>query len=229
MNKTALITGGNRGIGFETARQLGKLGYTVFLGARSSNKGQMAVTKLRNENVDARFINIDCSSPESFTGAAKEFSAFSTDLNVLINNAAILLDKADIKDVTPSMMRETFEINVTGPLLIINAFLPFMKKGARIINVSSGAGSLNDMGNYAPAYSISKAALNAVTRQFSAVLKHQGIAVNSVCPGWVRTDMGGLSAPRDVKAGAEGIVWLADKADPQITGKFFRDGKEIRW
>ncbi len=229
MLKTALITGGNRGIGFEICRQLGKLGYTIFLAARSDNKGHLAVTKLHNEKTDARFIHLDCSSPESVNQAAEEFRKFGCELDVLINNAAILLDKSDITGVTPEMMHETMAINVTAPILIINAFFPFMKKGSRIINVSSGAGSLNEMGNYAPSYSISKAALNGVTKQFASVLKHKGIAVNSVCPGWVKTDMGGLTAPRDVKSGAEGIVWLADKADYSLTGKFFRDRKEIRW
>jgi len=107
--------------------------------------------------------------------------------------------------------------------------LKYLNNGGRIINVSSGLGSLSDMGDYSPAYSISKAALNAVTRQFSALLRSKNISVNSVCPGWVRTDMGGMNASRSVEKGAETIVWLADKAPQKLTGSFFRDKKEIDW
>jgi NAD(P)-dependent dehydrogenase (short-subunit alcohol dehydrogenase family) len=128
-------------------------------------------------------------------------------------------------------MQKTLVTNTIGPLLVAQAFHPLLAKngGGRIINVSSGAGSLSEGGGYAPAYSISKTALNAVTMQLAATLKSAGIAVNSVCPGWVRTDMGGRGAPRSVQQGADTIAWLAAEAPKNLTGKFLRDRKIIQW
>ncbi len=126
---------------------------------------------------------------------------------------------------------KTLQINTVGPLMMIQEFWKLLAKSesGRVINVSSGAGALNDMKEYAPGYSISKSALNAVTRQTAAALHRHGIAVNSVCPGWVRTEMGGPSASRSVEKGAETIVWLATEAPASLTGKFLRDKKPIQW
>jgi NAD(P)-dependent dehydrogenase (short-subunit alcohol dehydrogenase family) len=148
---------------------------------------------------------------------------------VLINNAGILEDSNDITKMPTKELQETLNTNSVGAFTVIREFLPFMKSGSRIINVSSGAGSLTDMSTYAPAYSISKAAMNAITKQFAAALEHKNIAVNSMSPGWVRTDMGGMNANRSLKKGAETIIWLATESPINKTGLFWRDKKVIDW
>jgi NAD(P)-dependent dehydrogenase (short-subunit alcohol dehydrogenase family) len=227
--KTALITGANRGIGFEISKQLAERGFMVFLSARDSEKGNNAAEKLKKKGLNIEFLQMDVTSKESINNAAEKFGTKSENLNVLINNAAILIDNSDITKLEPDTFRETLTTNTIGPYLVIKAFLPFMESGSRIINISSDSGSLHNMGSKTPAYSISKAALNAVTRQFAAVLKRRGIAINSVHPGWVRTDMGGLIAPRSLKKGAETPVWLAAEAPVELTGKYLYDKKEMEW
>ncbi len=226
--KTVLVTGANRGIGLEVCRQLGKLGHHIFLSARHREKGEKAVANLIDENIRADFIQMDVADEESIKKAAKEFGKKSEKLDVLINNAAILKD-TEITKMTTKELVNVLDINVFGAFVVIREFLLFMDKGSRIINVSSGAGALADMGTYAPAYSISKTALNAITKQFAGALKHKGIAVNSVTPGWVRTEMGGASATRSVEQGANAIVWLATEAPADKTGLFWRDKKVIDW
>lgn len=232
MEKTALVTGGNKGIGLEVVRQLAQRGFRVALAARDEARGTKAVDQLRKSGLDVTFLKMDVSDDASVARAAKEFGKTFDALDVLINNAAILLDKIDNIGKTPiDFFGETFETNVAGPVRVIQAFLPYLKKarGARMINVSSGAGSLQEMNTYAPAYSVSKAALNAVTKQFAAALRDQKISVNSVCPGWVRTDMGGSNAPRSVEEGAAGIVWMAVDAPATLTGDFRRDKQPAAW
>jgi NAD(P)-dependent dehydrogenase (short-subunit alcohol dehydrogenase family) len=226
--KTVLVTGANRGIGLEVCRQLGKLGYHIFLSARNSDKGSNAVAKLKSKNVNAEFIQMDVADENSVKNAANEFGKKSMKLDVLINNAAILKD-TEITKMTTKELVDVLNINAVGTFVVTREFLPFMDNGSRIINVSSGAGALTDMESYAPAYSISKTALNAITKQFAAAFKHRDIAVNSVTPGWVRTDMGGMSASRSVEKGAETIVWLATEVPIDKTGLFWRDKKVINW
>ena len=226
--KTVLVTGGNRGIGYEVCKQLGELGFHIFLSARDKEKGIEAVEKLRNENIEADFIQMDVANEESIKMTAVEFGKLTLNLDVLINNAAILGD-SEIEKMPTIELWNVLNTNSIGVFIVIREFLPFMDKGSRIINVSSGAGALNDMENYEPAYSISKTTLNAVTKQFAASLRRKKIAVNSVCPGWVRTDMGGWSAPRSVKKGAETIIWLATESPQNKTGLFWRDKKVIEW
>jgi len=226
--RTALVTGANRGIGLEVCRQLGQLGHHVFLSARNKEKGSKAIEDLRKENIQIDFIQMDVADEESIKISAKEFGKKSEKLDVLINNAAILRD-TEINKMPTNELQDVLNINSVGAFVVIREFLPFMDKGSRIINVSSGAGALNDMGTYAPAYSISKTALNAITKQFAGALKRKGIAVNSVTPGWVRTDMGGMSASRTIEKGAETIVWLATEASQDKTGLFWRDKKVIDW
>jgi NAD(P)-dependent dehydrogenase (short-subunit alcohol dehydrogenase family) len=151
---------------------------------------------------------------------------------VLINNAAIIEDgDEDILTIRPEVLSRTIETNALGALRVSQAFVPHLLKtsGGRIVNVSSGAGQLSDMGTWSPAYSASKTTLNAVTCLFAAALREKRIAVNSVCPGWCRTEMGGSNAPRSVEEGAGGIVWLAADAPPEKTGLFFRDKQVIDW
>ena len=172
---------------------------------------------------------MDVTDEESIKNAAIKFGKLGLKLDVLINNAAILEDSVDITKMPTEELWNALNANSVGAFIVIREFLPLMNKGGRIINVSSGAGALSDMSTYAPAYSISKTTLNAITRQFAAALKGNKIAVNSVCPGWVRTDMGGMNATRSVKKGAETIVWLATDAPQNKTGLFWRDKKIIDW
>ena len=228
-HKTVLITGANKGIGFEIARQMGYLDFKVFLAARDEQRGQQAESKLKAENLDVQFIQLDVTNIDSIKLAYDKISTQCSHLDVLINNAAIQLDKSNILDMPISVLQKTIETNVYGVIEVTKRFYPLMKKDGRIINISSQLGSLSSMGSYAPAYSISKTTLNAVTRQFSSALSNLGISVNSVHPGWVRTDMGGKQAPLSVDKGAETAVWLASEAPHSLTGKFFYEKKEMDW
>jgi NAD(P)-dependent dehydrogenase (short-subunit alcohol dehydrogenase family) len=234
--RIALVTGANKGIGFEVARDLARKGFHVFLGARNEKAGQAAVQKLNKEGEkedygEIAFIKIDVSKPDSIRRAAEEFSRSTDRLDVLVNNAGILLDDdKEVLTTTPEIFETTLRTNTLGALLVSQAFVPFLKKSAapRIVNVSSGGGQLADGADgWAPAYCISKTALNGVTSQLAAALPK--FAVNSVCPGWVRTDMGGANATRSVAEGASGIVWLAADAPQKETRKFWRDRKVIPW
>ena len=234
--RIALVTGANKGIGFEVARDLARKGFHVFLGARDTEAGEAAAEKLRKEGEkedygEITFLKIDVSKSDSIRNAAEEFSRKSDRLDTLVNNAGILLDDdKDVLTATPEMFETTLRTNTLGALLVAQAFVLFLKKSGapRIVNVSSGGGQLADGADgWAPAYCISKTALNGVTSQLAAALPK--FAVNSVCPGWVRTDMGGPNATRSVGEGATGIVWLAADAPQNETGKFFRDRKVIPW
>jgi NAD(P)-dependent dehydrogenase (short-subunit alcohol dehydrogenase family) len=232
--RTAFVTGANKGIGFEVARQLVREGFRVFLGARNEEAGKAASEKFDHEEKDRRnvsFVEIDISNPESIRRAAEEFARQSDRLDALINNAGILLDEdKDVLTLTPEMFETTLRTNTLGALLVAQAFVPLLRKSdnPRIVNVSSGGGQLTDGADgWAPAYCISKTALNGVTVQLAAALPD--FAVNAVCPGWVRTDMGGADATRSVAEGASGVVWLACEAPQSLTAKFVRDRKVIPW
>jgi NAD(P)-dependent dehydrogenase (short-subunit alcohol dehydrogenase family) len=230
--KTALITGANRGLGFEVARQLAEKAFHVFPAARDREAGEKAAAILQKNGAKVSFVELDVGDPKSIKRAAQEVAATVDHLDVLVNNAAILQDEhLAVLEVDAELMQRTLTVNTIGPLLVAQAFYPLLAKSdfGRIINVSSGSGALSEMGTYSPAYSISKTALNAVTVQLANAFKHKGIAVNSVCPGWVRTDMGGGYAPRSVEQGADTIVWLATEAPKSLTGKFLRDRKVISW
>jgi NAD(P)-dependent dehydrogenase (short-subunit alcohol dehydrogenase family) len=234
--RIALVTGANKGIGFEVVRDLARKGFHVFLGARNSDAGEAAVQKLNKEGVkedygEITLLKIDVSKPDSIRRAEEEFSKKSDRLDALVNNAGILLDDdKDVLTTTPEIFESTLRTNTLGALLVSQAFVPFLKKSdaPRIVNVSSGGGQLADGADgWAPAYCISKTALNGVTVQLAAALPK--FAINSVCPGWVRTDMSGSNATRSVLEGAAGIVWLAADAPQNETGKFWRDRKVIPW
>jgi len=236
-HRIALVTGANKGIGFEVARQLRRERFRVFLGARNEGGGKAAAEKLNSEARqkedygEVTFLKIDITDQESIKRAAEEFGKQSDRLDALVNNAGILLDDdKDVLAVTSDIFETTLRTNTLGALLVSQAFVPFLKKSdaPRIVNVSSGGGQLADGADgWAPAYCISKTAVNGVTVQLAAKLPN--FAVNSVCPGWVRTDMGGLNATRSVAEGASGIVWLAAEALQKETGKFWRDRKVIPW
>ena len=240
--RIVLVTGANKGIGFEVVRQLARKGFHVFLGARNEEAGKAAAQKLNREAEEEHShensrrgavtaVKIDVSEPDSIRRAAEEFSRTSDRLDTLVNNAGILLDDdKEILTTTPEVFETTLRTDTLGALLVSQAFVSFLKKSdaPRIVNVSSGGGQLADGADgWAPAYCISKTALNGVTLQLAAALPK--FAVNSVCPGWVRTDMGGSNATRSVAEGASGVVWLAADAPQHETGKFWRDRKTIAW
>jgi NAD(P)-dependent dehydrogenase (short-subunit alcohol dehydrogenase family) len=229
--KTALITGANKGIGYEVARQLAAKGFHVFVGARNAKAGHKATEQILKQGGKATFLEIDVADNDSVTKATREFSNSEAHLDVLVNNAGIIADGDEtILEISDDLLRQTLETNTLGSLRVTRAFVPLLRKSKapRVINVSSGSGQLTDGADgWAPAYSISKTALNGVTSQLAAALPK--FAVNSVCPGWVRTDMGGDNANRSLEEGADTIVWLATEAPHDLTGKFLRDRKEIRW
>ena|SRR5437879_536295 len=228
--KTVLVTGANKGIGREVAQQLAAKGFHVFVGARNAKAGRKAAEEIAKQG-KATFLEIDVADNGSVSTAAREFSDIEDRLDVLVNNAGIIVDGDDaILETSDDLVRKTLETNTLGPLRVTRAFVLLLRKSKapRVINVSSGGGQMTggaDGG--APAYCISKTALNGVTVQLAAALPK--IAVNSVCPGWVRTDMGGGNATRSVEEGADTIVWLASEAPQDLTGKFLRDRKEIPW
>src|SRR6266480_2948494 len=229
-NKTALVTGANKGIGYEVARQLAGKGFHVFVGARNRDAGRKAVETIAASG-KATFLEIDVSDNASVTAAVREFSKNAGRLDVLVNNAGIIVDGDDaILEISNELLRKTLETNTLGALRVTRAFVPLLRKSKapRVINVSSGGGQLTGGADgWSPAYCISKTALNGVTSQFATALPK--FAVNSVCPGWVRTDMGGANATRSVEEGADGIVWLAVEAPQNLTGKFLQDRKVIPW
>jgi NAD(P)-dependent dehydrogenase (short-subunit alcohol dehydrogenase family) len=228
---TALVTGANKGIGYEVARQLAGKGFQVFVGARNRDAGQKAVAKIAEEGGKAIFLEIDVADNPSVTVAAREFAKAADHLDVLVNNAGIILDGDNaILEISDELLRKTLETNTLGALRVARAFVPLLRKSKapRVINVSSGGGQLTGGADgWSPAYCISKTALNSVTLQLATALPK--FAVNSICPGWVRTDMGGQDATRSVEEGADTIVWLAADASQKITGKFLHDRKEIPW
>ncbi len=216
----ALVTGTSRGIGREIARALAARGCRVFAGQRSGEGPEGTET-----------ILLDVGDTASVEAAAGTVKAKAGRLDILVNNAGVLLDEGTpILDGDETAFRATLEANALGPWRVMKAFAPLMARGGRIVNVSSTGGQLSTMGGWvAPAYNTSKAALNAITIQAAVSLKPKGIAVNTMCPGWVRTDMGGPSATRSVAQGADTAVWLALEAPATLTGRFIQDRREIPW
>jgi NAD(P)-dependent dehydrogenase (short-subunit alcohol dehydrogenase family) len=216
----ALVTGANRGIGVEVARQLADRGFTVVAGARDPD----AVPALPG---DVRPVRLDVTDEDSIAAVRAELA----ELDVLVNNAAIHYDTWQrVLDADLDVVREALETNTLGPWRLATAVADLLRASphGRLVNVSSGAGALTGMGDGHPAYSISKAALNALTLMLAAALRRDRVLVNAVCPGWVATDMGGPGG-RPVTDGAAGIVWAATLPDDGPTGGFFRDGRRIDW
>ncbi len=227
--RVALVSGANRGIGREVVRQLAVRGVTTILGSRDEEKGRTAAEGIDGEEVVRR---LDVTDEKGIQNLAHEVEEEFGRLDVLVNNAGVLMDSgrrgvnADL-----DVVRETLGLNLFGAWRLCEAFVPLMQRNnyGRIVNVSSGMGALNEMRGGSPAYRVSKTALNALTRILASELWGSGILVNSVCPGWVRTDMGGSGASRSVEEGADTLVWAATLADNGPTGGFFRDRRPIPW
>jgi NAD(P)-dependent dehydrogenase (short-subunit alcohol dehydrogenase family) len=227
----ALVTGANRGIGLEVARQLAQKGMTVIMGTRILEKGLAAAEKLTEGEGRVMPYQLDVTDYKSIDQLAKWVEQEFGHLEILVNNAGILYDtwqRASTADL--NVVQEAYATNTLGAWRVCQALLPLIRQSqsGRIVNVSSGAGSLASMGAGTPAYSTSKAALNAFTRLLAAELEGTGILVNAVCPGWVATEMGGAGG-RPVADGAAGIVWAATLPDDGPTGGFFRDGQPLSW
>ena len=234
MDKVALVTGANRGIGLEIARQLAERGNRIILGARNFAQGEAAAKGLSANGAKVFPAELDVTHDASISMLVSEVSSKFKRLDILVNNAGILIDDSDRpSEAKPETVLTTLETNLVGPWRLCQAFLPLMQRNGygRIVNVSSGAGALSEMSDnlYAPAYSISKTALNALTIMFASELRGTNILVNALCPGWVRTDMGGPNAPRSVQEGADTAVWLATLPDGGPTGGFYRDRTKIEW
>lgn len=235
----AVVTGANRGLGLETARQLAKRDIQVIVTSRNAGKGGMAMEKLSAEGLDVLFQPLDVTSESSVAELGTFIHSYCGRLDILVNNAGVFLDihstedtgNASVFNASLETLTATLKTNLYGPLLLAQELVPLMKQQhyGRIVNVSSGMGQLSDMEGKSPAYRISKTALNALTRILAAETEGYNILVNSVCPGWVRTDMGGSGAERTVEEGASGIVWAATLPDAGPSGGFFRDGQSIPW
>jgi NAD(P)-dependent dehydrogenase (short-subunit alcohol dehydrogenase family) len=213
----AVVSGANRGIGLEVARTLAARGMTVIAGARDPEAAPAVPG-------DVRWQALDVTEPATIATLAGSVDR----VDVLVNNAGIY-PGGRAAALDPEVAERAWQVNALGAWRLAIALVPLMRAGSRIVNVSSGAGSLESMGASMPAYNVSKAALNAITRVLAADLRRDGILVNSVCPGWVATDMGGRGAPRSVEEGAASVLWAVDLPDDGPTGGFFRDGRPVAW
>lgn len=231
--RVAVITGGNKGIGFEICRQLARKGLRVVLTSRDEKKGRAAQRTLEKESLDVDCHALDVTDDASVRAFARYLDREHGRLDVLVNNAGISKGKYETSVLKEKFehFQEVMDTNFYGALRVCQALVPIMRKDhyGRIVNLSSGMGQLDEMADGVAAYRVSKTALNALTRMIATATADDGILVNSMCPGWVRTDMGGEEAPRSVEKGAETAVWLAMLPHDGPTGGFFRDRKPIPW
>ena len=231
----AVVTGAYRGLGLETCRQLAQRGYRVVLTARREGEGQAAAEGLAGLGLDVRFHALDVTDAAGVRTLADDLRDQFARVDCLVNNAGIFPDPAPGSEASSifqadiDTIRRGLEINTLGTLLVCQALIPLMGGKGRVVNVSSGMGQLSAMNGCCPGYRLSKTALNAVTRILADELSGTRVKVNSVCPGWVRTDMGGPDATLSVEEGARGIVWAATLPEDGPSGGFFRHGEPIPW
>lgn len=232
----AIITGGSRGLGLETARQLGGLGYRLAIAAKDKKRLSAAAASLKQHGYDVHSKVIDMASARSIAGFG-EWAKSLSPVDALVNAAGILPETsgaysgkgATVLGAGDKEVADTITVNALGPWRLVKAIAPLLAQNARVVNVSSGMGGFSEMGSGYFGYRASKAALNVLTRTLAQELSSRGIMVNSVCPGWVKTDMGGANAPRNVEQGASGIVWAATLSPGGPSGGFFRDDQPIGW
>lgn len=232
--KTALVTGGNKGIGFAICKGLLDAGFDIFLAARDTEKGKAAIEKLSTDNNLVQFVELDVTDDESIKNAVKSVSQATDALDVLVNNAGIYPDLrgteqgVNILTVSRDLLTKAMNTNAFSSIRITQAFLPLLEKAdnPKVINVSSGNGQLDGISANVPSYSLSKLALNGATILLADALKFRNIAVYAMCPGWVKTDVGGSDAPRTPEQGADTAIWLATEAAIEESGEFFRDRTE---
>jgi NAD(P)-dependent dehydrogenase (short-subunit alcohol dehydrogenase family) len=229
MKRTVLVTGGNRGIGLAIARKLAESGDAVLLGSRDLRAGETAAASLCRNGLDASPLHLDLAVPETIDAAVNEVEQSGRSVDVLVNNAGVLHERP-LLELTDSEVAESVAVHLTGPIRLVRALVPDMiaRGYGRIVNVSSGWGSFAEGMGGPGAYAVTKAALNALTVRLSKELPPT-IKVNAMCPGWVRTRMGGEGASRSPDEGADTAVWLAALPDDGPTGGFFRDRKPIEW
>lgn len=229
--KIAFITGANKGIGYQIAEDLGKKDFKILLGARSSEKGKQASEILTKKGIDVDFVKIDVSDSDSIKSAFENVRKSYETIDVLINNAGILNDSShSILDVPVNVSVETLQTNALGALWTTQLFFPLLKKGSRVVMMSSGLGKFCEgVSDYAPIYSISKTMMNAITLHLAKEFSKQGMIVNAMSPGWVKSDMGGQAASRTLSEGADTAVWLSSDAPDTINGQFLMDRKPISW
>lgn len=238
--RVALVTGANRGIGYAISRLLGEQNITVILGTRDPNRGAAACSRLQGEGLDVHFELLDVTDEKSIKAAIESIRAQFGQLDILVNNAGIMIDGEEgAQNVDQQTVQKTFQTNVMGPLLLCQNCISFMKTGSygRIVNMSSTLGSLAEIADpdsgfaevHTPAYRLSKAALNCITTLLAKEVRNDNILINSACPGWVKTDMGGDQAPLTPEQGADTPVWLATLPDGGPTGGFYRERTLIPW
>jgi NAD(P)-dependent dehydrogenase (short-subunit alcohol dehydrogenase family) len=229
-NRYALVTGGNKGIGFAICQGLLKARFEVILAARSPDKAKAAIEQLQSTKVQP--LVLDVADDDSIDRAVAAYRQKFEQLDVLINNAGIYPDEGvNILTIDRNLLAQTMNTNAFGAIRMTQAFSPLLAKAAaaRVINVSSSYGALAGLSADVPSYCLSKLALNGATIMLATALKTKGIAVYAMCPGWVRTDMGGASADRSPEQGADTAIWLATEASYDLSGKFFRDRQEISY
>lgn len=229
MKRTALVTGANRGIGLAIAQQLAALGNTVLLGSRDLKAGERAAESLRSSGFDVSAVHLDLASSTVIDAATNKLKIAGQSIDVLVNNAGVL-DEKPLLELTDSQLADSIAVHVTGPIRLLRGLVPNMiaRNYGRVVNVSSGWGSFAEGMGGPGAYGVTKAALNALTVRLSKELPST-LKVNAMCPGWVRTRMGGEGATRTPNEGADTAVWLATLSDDGPTGGFFRDRKLIEW
>ena len=228
----AIVTGGNRGIGYEICKELSMADCNVVLTSRNEEEGRRAVAKLHHHDDKVAYRRLDVTDSKDISSLRDWILKTYGRVDILINNAGVYLDEGvSVFDVDENIMHDTLAVNFYGAFLMCRAFVPIMRQNGygRIVNVSSGYGAMSEMGGYVAAYRISKAALNALTLIMANELRDGNIKVNAVCPGWVRTDMGGGMAPISPEAAAKDIVHFALVDAKGPTGSFFRHKKPIQW
>jgi len=231
-SRVAVVTGGNRGIGFEICKELSKVGCRVVLTSRDEEHGKQAVANLSSDKKNIVYHKLDVTNGKDIETLRDWILKMYGRIDILINNAGIYLDEGtSVFNVDEKIVKETLDVNFYGAFNICRALIPIMRQNGygRIVNISSGYGAMSEMAGYQAAYRISKAALNALTLIMADELRDGGIKVNAVCPGWVNTDMGGKMAPISAEKAAKDIVHVALMDEKGPTGSFFRHKKPIEW